>query len=96
VTIEFSNTGVLKHFSSQKFMSMSSVVWLFAMTAKLVLLVVVCNRSSHEVSGLHVWCGVCVLSEHVANRVMLRYWNIYKNTKMKLHCYLFILIRPLA
>jgi len=63
VSSEFSYTGVLQHFSSTKFLSMSAIVWMFALTSKVVLLVVVCNRASHEVSGLHLWClFVCFLS----------------------------------
>jgi len=46
-------------YSSKLFLSVSSFAGVFVVTAKVVLLVVVCNRASHEVSGLHLWC-LCV------------------------------------
>ena len=55
VSIELSYSDVLQYFSSTKFISMSTIVWIFAVTAKVVQLVVVCNLTSHEVSGLHLW-----------------------------------------
>ena len=62
VSIGFSYASVLQNYYSTKLYSVSTVVWLFALTAKVVLLVVVCNRTSHEVSGLHLWCPrVCFL-----------------------------------
>jgi hypothetical protein len=63
VSIEFSYSNMLQYFSSTKFLSVSSFLWLLAVTAKVVLLVVVCNRASHEVSGLQLWCpSVCFLN----------------------------------
>jgi len=59
VSIEFSYTSNLQSFSFKQYFSMSTIVCLFALTAKVVLLVVVCNRASREVSGLHLWC-LCV------------------------------------
>ena len=56
VTTEFSDSVMLQYFSSTEFLSLSTIVWIFAVTAKVVLLVVVCNIASHEVSGLHFWC----------------------------------------
>jgi len=44
----------LNLFSSKQFFFMSTLVGVFVMTAKAVLLVVVCNRASHEVSGLQL------------------------------------------
>jgi len=63
LSIEFSSASMLQYFSSSKLFSMSTIVWIFAVTAKVVLLVVVCNRTSLEVSGLHLWCPhVCFLN----------------------------------
>jgi hypothetical protein len=63
VSIEFSYTGIVQYYSSKQVLSMSTIVWLFVVTAKVVLLVVVCNRASHEVSGLHLWCpSICFLN----------------------------------
>jgi len=56
VSSEFSYINMLQYFSSTKFIFMLTIVWMFALTAKVVLLVVVCNRASYEVSGLHLWC----------------------------------------
>jgi len=56
VSSEFFYINMLQYFFSTKFLSMMTIVWMFALTAKVVLLVVVCNRASHEVSGLHLWC----------------------------------------
>jgi len=56
VSIEFSSASMLQYYSSTKIFSMSSIVWIFAVAAKVVLLVVVCNLASHEVSWLHYWC----------------------------------------
>jgi hypothetical protein len=42
-------------FSSQQFFFVFTLVGVFVVTAKVVLLVVVCNRASHEVSGLQLW-----------------------------------------
>ena len=55
VSVEFSYSNILQYYSSKQILSMSAIVWMFALTAKVVLLVVVCNRASHEVSGLHLW-----------------------------------------
>jgi len=53
----------LNIFSSELFFSMSSLCVLFAGTAQFVQLVAVCNRTSHEVSGLNLWCpSVCFLN----------------------------------
>jgi hypothetical protein len=50
-------------FSSELFIYMSSLTGLLVLTAKVLLLVVVCNRASYEVSGLHLWClCVCFLN----------------------------------
>jgi len=49
---ELSNPTLNFH-SSELFLSMSTFAGLFVVTAKVVLLVVVCNRASREVSGLH-------------------------------------------
>jgi hypothetical protein len=60
---ELSNPSTLNLYSSKLFYLMSSFFGLFAETAKVLLLVVVCNRASHEVSGLHLWCpSVCFLN----------------------------------
>jgi len=56
---ELSNPRNLNLFSSQQYFFISALVGLFAVSWKVVLLVVVCNRASHEVSGLHLWC-LCV------------------------------------
>jgi hypothetical protein len=55
VSIEFASA--LKLYSSKLIFFMIGVVGLFTGTAKVVLLTVVCNRVSHEVSGLHLWCA---------------------------------------
>jgi len=52
VSAEFSYTSILQFYSSKQILSVSTIVWLFVMAAKVVQLVVVCNRASHEVSGL--------------------------------------------
>ena len=52
VSVEFSYTSILQLYSSKQIPSVSTIVWLFVMAAKVVQLVVVCNRASHEVSGL--------------------------------------------
>jgi hypothetical protein len=52
---EFFNP-TLNVYSSTLFFSMSTLAGLFAGTAKLVQLIVVCNSASHEVSGLQLWC----------------------------------------
>jgi len=52
VSVEFSYTSILMLYSSKHILSVSTIVWLFVTTAKVVQLVVVCNRASHEVSGL--------------------------------------------
>jgi len=63
VSIEFSSATILQYYSSTKIASMSAIFWIFAVSAKVVLLVVVCNIASHEVSGLHLWCPhVCFLN----------------------------------
>ena len=51
VSVEFSYTSILQLYSSKQILSVSTIVWLFVMAAKVVQLVVVCNRASHEVSG---------------------------------------------
>jgi hypothetical protein len=43
-------------FSSKQFSFISTSGGVLMMTAKVVLLVVVCNLASHEVSGLILWC----------------------------------------
>jgi len=63
VSIEFSYPIIMQYYSFKKYFSVSTIVWLFAVSLKVVLLVVVCNRASHEVSGLHLWClCVCFLN----------------------------------
>ena len=63
VSVEFSYVSILQYFASTKILSMSTIVWLFVLTAKVVLLVAVCNLASHEVSGLYLWCRpVCFLN----------------------------------
>ena len=52
VSVEFSYTSILQLYSSKQILSVSTIVWLCVTTAKVVQLVVVCNRASHEVSGL--------------------------------------------
>jgi hypothetical protein len=52
---EFSN-HTLNLYSSKLFSSISTLFGVFAGTAKVVQLVVVCNSASHEVSGLQLWC----------------------------------------
>ena len=60
---EISNSSTLNTFSSIHFLSMSAVIRFFADSSKVVLLVVVCNLASHEVSELHLWCqSVCFLN----------------------------------
>jgi hypothetical protein len=60
---ELSNPSTLNFFASNIIFFVSAFVGFFAVTAKVVLLVVVCNRASHEVSGLHLWCpSVCFLN----------------------------------
>ena len=44
----------LNFYSSQQLFFMSALLWIFVVTAKDVLLVLVCNFASHEVSGLHL------------------------------------------
>jgi hypothetical protein len=56
VSSEFFHSNMLQYFSSTKFLSMITIIWIFVLTAKVVLLVVVCNGASHEVSGLQLWC----------------------------------------
>jgi hypothetical protein len=59
---EFSNPNI-NPFSSKLVFSMSTLVGLFAVSSKIVLLVVVCNRATHEVSGLQLWCpSICFLN----------------------------------
>jgi len=59
---ELSNRN-LSFYSSKLFYSVSSLGALFAGTVQVVLLVVVCNLASHEVSGLHLWCPpLCFLN----------------------------------
>jgi len=59
VSIEFSYTSIMQHNSFKQYFSVATFVWLFAVSSKVVLIVVVCNRASYEVSGLHLWC-LCV------------------------------------
>jgi hypothetical protein len=59
VSIEFSNPSAQKIYSSQQALFMAGLLGALTVPAKVVLLVAVCNRASHEVSGLHLWC-VCV------------------------------------
>jgi len=55
-SIEIASASMLQYISSTKSLSMSTFAWIFTVTAKVVLLVVVCNRTSHEVSGLQLRC----------------------------------------
>ena len=55
LSTEFSKVSNLKLYSSKQYLFMSALFGLFAALVKVVLLVVVCNRASHEVSGLHFW-----------------------------------------
>jgi ABC-type microcin C transport system permease subunit YejE len=57
-SVEFSYTSILQLYSSKQILSVSTIVWLFVTTAKVVQLVVVCNRASHELSACS--CGVRV------------------------------------
>ena len=60
---KLSNPRTLNLFSSQQSFFLSSLVGFFAVSSKVVLLVVVCNRALHEVSRLHLWCpSVCFLN----------------------------------
>ena len=60
---KLSNPSTLNLFSSQQSFFLSSLVGFFAVSSKVVLLVVVCNRALHEVSGLHLWRpSVCFLN----------------------------------
>ena len=60
---EISNPSTLNLFASNLFFFMSTLFGFFAVTVKVVLLVVVCNRASHEVSGLNLWSpSVCFLN----------------------------------
>jgi hypothetical protein len=52
VSAEFSYISALQFYSSKQIVSVSTTVWLFVMAAKFVQIIVVCNRASHEVSGL--------------------------------------------
>jgi len=53
----------LNLYTYQQLFFVSALFMLFASISKVVLLVVVCNRASHEVSGLHLWCPcVCFLN----------------------------------
>jgi hypothetical protein len=52
VSVEFSYTSILQLYSSKQILSVSTIVWLFVTTEKVVHLVVLCNCASHEVSGL--------------------------------------------
>jgi len=65
VSSEFSYINMLQYFSSTKFLSMITIVWMFALTANVVQLVVVCNRASWAPFVV----SQCFLSEHVANRM---------------------------
>jgi hypothetical protein len=63
VSIEFSYFSILQYYSTKRFFTVSTIVSLLLVATKVVLLVVVCNRASHEVSGLHLWCpSVCFLN----------------------------------
>ena len=60
---EISNSSALNFFPSRRILSMSALVSFFADSSKVLLLVVVCNLASHEVSELHLWCpSVCFLN----------------------------------
>ena len=60
---EMSTPNALTWFTSKQFLSMSALFRFFADSSKVVLLVAVCNRTSHEVSVLHLWCPhVCFLN----------------------------------
>jgi len=62
-SIEFSYTSILQYFSFKQIFSMSKNIWVFAVSSKVVLLVVVCNYASYEVSRLHLWCpSFCLLN----------------------------------
>ena len=56
---ELSNPRSLNLFYSPQYFSVTALIGIFAVSWKVVLLVVVCNRASHEVSGLHLCC-LCV------------------------------------
>ena len=72
ISNELSNP-TLNLYSSKVLFSIFSLARSFAGTAKVVLLVVVCNRASHEVCFLHLWCPyVCFLNTW-------HYWNLCKN-----------------
>jgi len=63
LSIDISYASILQYYSSTKTLSMSTIVWIFVTTAKVVLLVAVCNRTSHEVSGLYLLCPhICFLN----------------------------------
>jgi hypothetical protein len=60
---EFSNPSTLKVYSSKQALFLAGFLGFFAVPAKVVLLVAVCNRASREVSGLHLWCAcICFLN----------------------------------
>jgi hypothetical protein len=56
VSTAFPNSSFLNGYSSKHLFLMIGVFWVFKDSSKLVMLSVVCNRASNEVSGLHVWC----------------------------------------
>ena len=56
---ELSNPRSLNLFYSPQYFSVTALIGIFTVSSKVVLLVVVCNRASHEVSGLHLCC-LCV------------------------------------
>ena len=60
---EIFTSSALIFFSSKHFLSMSALVKFFTDSSKVLLLVVVCNLASHEVSELHLWRpSVCFLN----------------------------------
>jgi hypothetical protein len=53
LSVEFSRPTFLQYHSSSNILLMSLFIWVFAFSTKTVLLVVVCNCASREVSRLH-------------------------------------------
>jgi hypothetical protein len=63
VSIAFSNPSSLNLYSSTQSFFVIGIFGLFTGSSKLLLLIGVCNRASHEVSCLHLWCAcVCFLN----------------------------------
>jgi hypothetical protein len=53
LSTEFSHPDFIKYYSSNKMFMISIFIWVLAFSAKIVLLLVVCNCASREVSWLH-------------------------------------------